>query len=50
MDNDMEDFECPDCGLKFNVIWQLDVLASTYPRQVRYCPRCGELINDDDSD
>jgi predicted RNA-binding Zn-ribbon protein involved in translation (DUF1610 family) len=49
VNDDMEDFECPDCGLKFNVIWQRDALTATYEKQVQHCPRCGtNLENPDD--
>lgn len=50
-DDDMEEFECPECNLRFNVIWQNDYLRSHQMRIgetiIDYCPACGEYLHDD---
>jgi hypothetical protein len=46
VNDDMEDFECPCCGFKFNVIWQVDAMTAVYGKQVEFCPRCGEYLED----
>jgi len=51
LDDDMEEFECPSCDLRFSVIWQNDYMRSAQMKAgetiIDYCPACGEYLRED---